>query len=115
MSADVFDGTAPANSGIAGAEPSEYIFKNLHMIGTMVGSMLDTQKALEFAERVCNPFPKFFFLVLNTYSLLNILTHPPQGLLKPVYEVYPIAQLPEAVQKLHSGKVAGRCVVDFNS
>jgi propanol-preferring alcohol dehydrogenase len=38
-----------------------------------------------------------------------------QGLLKPIYEKYPISRLPEAVQKLREGKVAGRCVVDFNS
>lgn len=38
-----------------------------------------------------------------------------QGLLKPIYEVFPLAKMPEAVEKLRSGKVAGRLVVDFNS
>ncbi|KAL1598715.1 chloride channel [Paraconiothyrium brasiliense] len=37
------------------------------------------------------------------------------GQLKPIYEVFPVAKLPEAVAKLRSGKVAGRLVVDFNS
>lgn len=38
-----------------------------------------------------------------------------QGLLKPICEVWPIDKLPEAVQKLKSGKVAGRCVVNYNA
>jgi propanol-preferring alcohol dehydrogenase len=37
---------------IAGADPAWYVFKNLHIIGTMVGSMEDTNKALDFAVRV---------------------------------------------------------------
>jgi len=36
-----------------GADPAWFIFKNLHVIGTMVGSMKDTDKALDFAARVC--------------------------------------------------------------
>jgi len=35
-----------------GADPAWFIFKNLHVIGTMVGSMKDTDKALDFAARV---------------------------------------------------------------
>jgi len=31
-----------------------------------------------------------------------------------MYEKFSIAQLPEAVEKLRRGEVAGRCVVDFN-
>jgi hypothetical protein len=38
-----------------------------------------------------------------------------KGKLKPIYEVFPIAKMPEAIAKLQSGKVAGRLVVDFNS
>jgi propanol-preferring alcohol dehydrogenase len=38
-----------------------------------------------------------------------------QGQLKPIYEVFPLAKMPDAVEKLRSGKVAGRLVVDFNS
>jgi propanol-preferring alcohol dehydrogenase len=38
-----------------------------------------------------------------------------QGKLKPIYEVFPIAKLPEAVEKLRGGNVAGRLVVDFNA
>ena len=35
--------------------------------------------------------------------------------MKPIYEVFPLAKMPEAVEKLRSGKVAGRLVVDFNA
>ena len=65
-----------------------FVGKNLHVIGTKVGSLLDTERALEFAAR---------------------------GLLKPIYEKFPLAQMPDAVEKLRAGKVAGRAVVDFNS
>ncbi|TVY50186.1 Alcohol dehydrogenase 2 [Lachnellula cervina] len=81
-------GLAPGGTATVGAEPNWFIFKNLHVIGTMVGSMKDTDAALDFAAR---------------------------GLLKPIYEKFPISKLPDAVQKLRDGKVAGRCVVDFNS
>lgn len=81
-------GLAPAGTATVGADPGWFIFKNLHVIGTMVGSMRDTDAAMDFAAR---------------------------GLLKPIYEKYPIDKLPDAVQKLKEGKVAGRCVVDFNA
>jgi propanol-preferring alcohol dehydrogenase len=44
--------TAPAGTAIAGADPLLYVGKNLHVIGTKVGSLLDTERALEFAARV---------------------------------------------------------------
>lgn len=37
-----------------------------------------------------------------------------QGLVKPVVEAFSFENLPDAVQKLRSGKVAGRCVVRFD-
>jgi D-arabinose 1-dehydrogenase-like Zn-dependent alcohol dehydrogenase len=49
--------------------------------------MMDISRSLEFAQR---------------------------GLLKPVYTVYGIDELPEAVEKLRRGEIAGRAVVDFN-
>ncbi|KAF2489855.1 GroES-like protein [Lophium mytilinum] len=73
---------------VAGADPLWFVAKNLHIMGTAVGSMLDTQEALSYAAR---------------------------GLLKPSYEKFSLAQLPEAVDKLRKGQVAGRLVVDFNS
>lgn len=79
---------APAGTTTAGADPALFVLKNLHIIGTMVGGLLDTQRALEFAER---------------------------GMLKPIYERYSIERLPEAVEKLRRGEIAGRCVVDFNA
>jgi propanol-preferring alcohol dehydrogenase len=81
-------GLPPAGTAICGADPAWYIFKNLRISGTMVGSMKDTDRALQFAAR---------------------------GLLKPIYEKFPIDKLPEAVYKLRDGQVAGRCVVDFNA
>ncbi|RFU24777.1 hypothetical protein B7463_g11554, partial [Scytalidium lignicola] len=76
------------NTVTIGADPSLFAFRNLEIKGTLVGSMEDTSRALDFAGR---------------------------GLLKPIYETYPIDKLPEAVQKLKKGEVAGRCVVDFNA
>jgi propanol-preferring alcohol dehydrogenase len=70
-----------------GAEPYWFIAKNRKIMGTLVGTMEDTRKALDYAKR---------------------------GLLQQVCEVYPIDKLPEAVDKLRKGLVAGRVVVDFN-
>lgn len=36
-------------------------------------------------------------------------------MLKVMYEKFPIKDLPIAVERLRTGKVAGRCVVDFNA
>lgn len=44
--------TAPAGTAVAGADPLLFVGKNLHVIGTKVGSLLDTERALEFAARV---------------------------------------------------------------
>ncbi|KAF2192520.1 GroES-like protein [Zopfia rhizophila CBS 207.26] len=81
-------GLPPTGTAVAGADPLLIIGKNLSISGTKVGSLLDTQRALEFAAR---------------------------GLLKPIYETYPLAKMPDAVEKLRKGNVAGRLVVDFNS
>jgi D-arabinose 1-dehydrogenase-like Zn-dependent alcohol dehydrogenase len=55
-----------------GLDPFQYIFENLTVKGTLVGSRSDTAVALDFARR---------------------------GLLRRISEVYPINRLPEAVQK----------------
>ncbi|KAF2484410.1 chaperonin 10-like protein [Neohortaea acidophila] len=70
-----------------GAEPSRFIFKHLHVIGTLVGTMQDTASCLEYARR---------------------------GLLKNVAEVRGLSEWPEAVQQLKDGKIVGRIVIDFN-
>lgn len=80
-------GLPPVGSMILGADPCQYIFKNLTIKGTLVGSRRDTAAALDFARR---------------------------GLLQQISEVYPINRMPEAVQKLRKGQVAGRIVVNFN-
>jgi len=69
-----------------GADPSSFCFKNLTVKETLVGSMRGTDIALDFAKR---------------------------GLLRQICEIYPIDKMPEAVEKLRKGEVAGRCVVDF--
>jgi D-arabinose 1-dehydrogenase-like Zn-dependent alcohol dehydrogenase len=51
---DVCMATAPAGTAMAGADPLLFVGKNLHVIGTKVGSLLDTEKALQFAARVCS-------------------------------------------------------------
>jgi len=43
---------APNGTATVGADPAWFIFKSLHVIRTMVGSMRDTDAALGFAARV---------------------------------------------------------------
>jgi propanol-preferring alcohol dehydrogenase len=80
-------GLPPAGMEAIGADPFFFILKNLTLKGSLVGTMDDTRRALDYAKR---------------------------GLLKQICEVYPIDRLPEAVDKLRKGQVAGRMVVDFN-
>ncbi|CAG8193843.1 unnamed protein product [Penicillium olsonii] len=80
-------GLPAAGSTVLGTDPCEYIFKNLTIKGTLVGSRRDTAMALDFARR---------------------------GMLRQVCEVYPINRMPEAVDKLRRGEVAGRLVINFN-
>ncbi|KAF5008859.1 hypothetical protein FDECE_4883 [Fusarium decemcellulare] len=81
-------GMPPSGTAIAGDDPMFLILRNLKVVGTLTGSLKDTDDALAFAAR---------------------------GLLKPVYETFSIGRLPEAVELLRQGKVAGRCVIDFNA
>lgn len=77
----------PAGQITLGTDPSFFAFKNLHIIGTLVGTMQDTAAALDYARR---------------------------GLLKSVSEVRPLSAMPESVQQLRRGEIAGRVVIDFN-
>ena len=77
----------PAGKVQVGAEPSSYIFRNLHIIGTLVGTMQDTHSTLEYAKR---------------------------GLLKSICEVRGLSRWDESVQQLKRGEVTGRIVIDFN-
>ncbi|KAF4964223.1 hypothetical protein FSARC_7857 [Fusarium sarcochroum] len=81
-------GMPASGTAFAGDDPMFLILRNLKVIGTLTGSLKDTHDALGFAAR---------------------------GLLKPVYQTFSIDRLPEAVDLLRQGKVAGRCVVDFNA
>jgi alcohol dehydrogenase, propanol-preferring len=81
-------GLPPVGSTKMEVDPSWCIGRNRKVSGTLVGTMQDVQIALDYARR---------------------------GLLKNIAEVYPIDKLPEAVDKLRKGLVAGRMVVDFNT
>ncbi|KAK7533460.1 chaperonin 10-like protein [Phyllosticta citricarpa] len=80
-------GLPPAGTTKIEAEPSEYIFRNLSIVGTLVGTMKDTAACLDFARR---------------------------GLLQQIAEVRPLSQMPESVQQLRRGEIAGRVVIDFD-
>lgn len=80
-------GLPPVGSMSLGTDPCEFIFKNLSIKGTLVGSRSDTAAALDFAKR---------------------------GMLRQISEIYPINRLPEGIEKLRKGLVAGRIVVNFN-
>ena len=77
----------PAGKANIEAEPSQWVFSNLHVIGSLVGTMQDTASCLEYAKR---------------------------GLLKPIHEVRGKSQWAESVQQLRRGEIAGRIVIDFN-
>ena len=77
----------PAGTAKIEAEPSQWVFGNLHVIGSLVGTMQDTESCLQYAKR---------------------------GLLKPIHEVRGKSQWAESVQQLRRGEIAGRIVIDFN-
>ena len=77
----------PAGQVTLGNEPSTFVFNNLHIIGSLVGTMQDTASALDYAAR---------------------------GLLKPIHEVRGLSRFDESVQQLRKGQIAGRIVIDFN-
>ncbi|KAL2847069.1 chaperonin 10-like protein [Aspergillus pseudodeflectus] len=79
-------GLTPAGMATVGGDPALFIGKHLHVIGTQVGSMHDANEVLKMAA---------------------------EGRLKPIYKIFPVTQLPEAVRELRAGKAIGRCVVDF--
>ncbi|KAF2722713.1 GroES-like protein [Polychaeton citri CBS 116435] len=77
----------PAGLINLGTDPNFFSFKNLHIIGTLVGTMQDTAATLEYAR---------------------------QGKLKQIAEVRGMSAFAESVQQLKNGQVAGRIVIDFN-
>ncbi len=77
----------PAGTADLGINPNLFILKNLSIVGTLGGTMQDAAAALDYARR---------------------------GLLKSVAEVRGLSQMPESVQQLKRGDVAGRIVIDFN-
>ncbi|KAH7115041.1 chaperonin 10-like protein [Dendryphion nanum] len=80
-------GLPPAGTQQITVDPNQMCFKKQGVQGTLVSSMADVDKTLDFAKR---------------------------GLLKPIYTVYGMSQFNEAVQKLKRGEIAGRAVIDFN-
>ncbi|KAK3622123.1 hypothetical protein LTR22_024947 [Elasticomyces elasticus] len=77
----------PAGTIVLGTDPNIFAFKNLSIIGTLVGTMQDTAATLDYARR---------------------------GLLKSICEVRGMSAFPESVQQLRRGEIAGRVVIDFN-
>ena len=77
----------PAGTITLGTDPNFFSFKNLRIIGTLVGTMQDTAATLDYARR---------------------------GLLKSICEVRGMSEMQESVQQLRRGEVAGRIVIDFN-
>ncbi|KAH0845027.1 Alcohol dehydrogenase 2 [Fonsecaea pedrosoi] len=83
-------GLPPFGTAVAGGDPALFIGKNIRVTGTQVGSMKDTHDVLDLAVRK-------------------------QNLIRSVITTFPISQLPEAVQRLRTGNVGGRCVVEFET
>jgi len=77
----------PHGEVVLGGEPSAWVFSNMHVIGSLVGTMQDTAACLEYAQR---------------------------GLLKNIAEVRGKSQWAESVQQVRRGEIAGRIVIDFN-
>jgi D-arabinose 1-dehydrogenase-like Zn-dependent alcohol dehydrogenase len=80
-------GLPPVGKFHMDVDPGQMCFRKQSVTGTLVSSMADVDKTLDFAKR---------------------------GLLKPIYTVYPLSQFNEVVQKLRRGEIAGRAVIDFN-
>ncbi|PQE27680.1 Polyketide synthase enoylreductase protein [Rutstroemia sp. NJR-2017a BBW] len=80
-------GLPPKEHVNLGADPSHFAFKNLHIMGSLVGTMGDTAASLEYARR---------------------------GLLKQICEVRGLSRFEESVQQLRRGEVPGRIVIDFD-
>ncbi|KAI9018197.1 hypothetical protein DFJ74DRAFT_676333 [Hyaloraphidium curvatum] len=76
-------GLPTAGTAIAGADPMRLTIK-----GSLVGSMSETDEALQFAAR---------------------------GLVKPIYQVFPFKDFATAANKLKNFQVAGRAIIDFNA
>jgi alcohol dehydrogenase, propanol-preferring len=81
-------GSAPTNTTTIGADPLVFTSRNLHVTGTMTGTMKDVDSALDYAKR---------------------------GLLSQICEVRPLSKMPESLQQLRRGEVPGRIVIDFNA
>ena len=78
---------APSNTVTVGAAPLIFNAMNLHIAGTMTGSRETTEEALDYAKR---------------------------GALREICDIRPISELPESVEQLKRGEIAGRIVIDFN-
>ncbi|KAH7069217.1 chaperonin 10-like protein [Paraphoma chrysanthemicola] len=70
-----------------GADPSQYVFSNLTVTGTAIGTQKDALEVLDFARR---------------------------GLLQDISEARPLSMLPQSVKELRAGQIPGRIVIDFN-
>ncbi|RDW72805.1 alcohol dehydrogenase-2 [Coleophoma cylindrospora] len=82
-----YTGTPAKNTTVLGADPLVFNTRNLCIMGTLIGSMRDTDLALDYARR---------------------------GLLHQICEVRPLSRIAESVEQLRKGEVPGRIVIDFN-
>lgn len=57
----MFYDIATMGSQFIGSDPCNFVYSNLQIKGTMVGCMRDTDRALEFAERVCEDKLSLFY------------------------------------------------------
>lgn len=87
VSSMMCSGLLTAGSMVLGTDPCEFTFKNISIKAASVGSQSDTAAVLDFAKR---------------------------RMLQQISEVYPFNRLPEGVERLRRGQVAGRIVVNFN-
>ncbi|KAJ9630062.1 hypothetical protein H2204_008717 [Knufia peltigerae] len=79
-------GLPATGQAIAGADPHDFVTKSITVRGTFVGTLSEAAEVLDLCA---------------------------QGLITPVVERFPLAQLPDAVGLLREGKIVGRAVVDL--
>lgn len=63
--------TAPAGAVFLGADTHEFVLRNLSISGTLVSSLRDTDRTLDFAKRV--RFLPSYFLLLSPSFLFQRL------------------------------------------
>lgn len=102
----------PAGAVNLGAEPSTFVFNNLHVIGTLVGTSSFPNPLPFVRSTITNTPPSFSTGTMQDTA--SALDYAKRGLLKPIHEVRGTGRWDESVQALRRGEIAGRIVIDFN-